>query len=121
MLIDRENTKDIFMFWDTAWEQQATSLFSLLTLHCWAGHLNANNMSVMAPFYHDGWPHTFSQLQEMSAPQFSDLFNLETWHNVTKREYRTELIPWSHGLREQSGTNEVNHCSNNILVGEIEM
>ena len=91
------------------WEQQATSLFSLLTLHCWAGHLNANNRSVMAPLYHDGWPHTFSQLQEMSAPQFSDLFNLETWHNVTKREYRTELIPWSHALCEQS-TNEVNHA-----------
>ena len=81
------------------WEQQATSLFSLLTLHLWVGQLNACFL-VVAPFYHDGWSMTVSQLQKLSAPQFSDLFDLETWNNVTKREYGVELVPWSHLLNK---------------------
>ena len=76
------------------WEQQSSSSFSLLSLQCWAGKLDAN-ISVIEPFYSRGWPKIYSYLQKSSAPRFHDLFDLETWNNVSKRLYQVELVPWS--------------------------
>ena len=85
------------------WEQQSSSSFSLLTLQCWAGKLNAT-MSVIEPFYLSGWPKIYSYLQNSSAPRFRDLFHLETWNNLSKKLYQVELVPWS-DFAENSPTN----------------
>ena len=81
------------------WEQQSNAAYNLMTLQCWTGHLNVP-MSVVAPFFSSGWPITTSQKQQEMATQFSDLFHLEAWNNVTKRQYGVELVSWSNFTNE---------------------
>ena len=87
------------------WEQQSSSSFSLLSLQCWADKLDAT-MSVIEPFYLSGWPNIYFYLQNSSAHRFRDLFNLETWNNVSKKLYQVELVPWS-DFAKNSPTNSI--------------
>ena len=78
------------------WEQQTSSLVSLMSLQCWAGQLKAN-MSVVQPFYYKGWPKTHSSYHHSGSVEFSDLFDLTMWNKVSAH-YNTPLVPWTYSL-----------------------